>query len=126
MAKKRLVEVEGRVNTTALVSMVAAEAGISQEDAHKAVIAAFSIVLRAVASGHDVALTNFGTFTRYRTKDRPARNPVTGETMTVPSRWWPTAQGGPVDGLAGRPQHEQRREEGERRWRRLRSRSGAR
>jgi nucleoid DNA-binding protein len=70
--------------------MVAAEAGISQEDAHKAVIAAFSIVLRAVASGHDVALTNFGTFTRYRTKDRPARNPVTGETMTVPSRWWPT------------------------------------
>lgn len=82
MAVRRITE---KLTTTTFVEEVAAELGVTQKDARAAVMAVFEIITRANASGHSVAITNFGTFMAYRTKSRKARNPHTGERMTVAS-----------------------------------------
>ncbi|WP_137991228.1 HU family DNA-binding protein [Streptomyces vilmorinianum] len=83
MARKAVITT--RLNTTALVHTVAAELDISQERARDAVFTVFDIIARAAAGGHDTAITNFGTFVSSRTSKRKARNPQTGETLTVPA-----------------------------------------
>lgn len=90
MVKKKMKpKITERVNTTKLVELVAAELSIPEEDARDAVMTVFNVVLRALASGHNVALTNFGTFIAQHQAKRTARNPMTGEPVQIPARWMP-------------------------------------
>ena len=43
-------------------------------------------IIQAVASGHSVTLTGFGTFERAERAGRTGRNPHTGEAVPVPAR----------------------------------------
>ncbi|MFD1656949.1 HU family DNA-binding protein [Streptomyces caeni] len=72
-----------RLTTTTLIDVVAADLGIPTDQARAAVTATFDAIARATASGHDVAVTNFGTWISYRTKQRKARDPRNGEQVMV-------------------------------------------
>lgn len=83
MKKKRPIPITERLTTTSLIAIVAADCDISPELAHTTVMATFDAIARAGASGHDVAITNFGTWISYRTARRNARDPRTDEPMIV-------------------------------------------
>lgn len=83
--KKKPTRITSRLTTTKLIETVAADLGIPTSDAHETVMVVFDAIARATASGHDVAITNFGTWLSYRTKARRARNPQNGDVVTVPA-----------------------------------------
>ena len=73
---------------------VAAKAGISKKDADAAVAAVFASVTDALANGEKVQLIGFGTFEVRERSEKTARNPRTGETMTVPATKVPAFKAG--------------------------------
>ena len=75
-----------RLTTTSLSDIVAADLGIQPKDAYTVVSAVFDAIARAAASGHDVAITNFGTWFSYRTPPATRRNPQTNEPVSIPER----------------------------------------
>lgn len=93
--------ITGRVNTTRLVEIVAAETCWSIDDTHEVVLATLNVIARAMASGHSVVLTNFGTFSPVWLKERNARNVHAGEMTVVPARWAPRVKfsGATLDGV---------------------------
>ena len=82
------------MNKTELVAAVAAKAGISKKDADAAVAAVFASVTDALANGDKVQLIGFGTFEVRARNAKTARNPRTGETMTVPATKVPAFKAG--------------------------------
>lgn len=66
-----------------LAARVAAQASLSAAAADKAVVAVFSAISDALASGETVTLTGFGTFSTRRREARQGRNPRTGESITI-------------------------------------------
>ena len=72
--------INGPVNQTRLIELVAEQLDWSEEDARKAVHATLDVIAATLAKGHNVMLTNFGTFVSYRASARKVRNPQTGET----------------------------------------------
>ena len=73
------------MNKDQLASVVAAEVGLSQSDAKKAVEAVFSGVTNGMKNGDKVSVAGFGTFeSRYRAA-REGRNPATCLLYTSPS-----------------------------------------
>lgn len=80
-----LSRITGPLTTTGLIEAVAADLEISEDAAKENVTAVFDVISRAAASGHDVAITNFGTFLSVRAPRRRARNPQTNELMWVPA-----------------------------------------
>ena len=68
------------MNKTELIAAVAEKAEISKKDAEKAVKAFTDAVAEELAKGGKVQLVGFGNF---EVSERPARNPRTGETMTI-------------------------------------------
>lgn len=66
-----------------LAAKVAAQASLSAAAADKAVVAVFSAISDALASGETVTLTGFGTFSTRRREARQGRNPRTGESITI-------------------------------------------
>ena len=82
------------MNKTELVAAVAAKAGISKKDADAAVAAVFASVADALANGDKVQLIGFGTFEVRERSEKTARNPRTGETMTVPATKVPAFKAG--------------------------------
>ena len=71
------------MNKDQLASVVAAEVGLSQSDAKKAVDAVFNGVTNGMKNGDKVSIAGFGTFeSRYRAA-REGRNPATGETIQI-------------------------------------------
>jgi DNA-binding protein HU-beta len=81
MKKTSPTRITGPLTTTSLGEVVAADLGITPDEANQIVVAVFSAVGRALIAGHKVAITNFGTFAPYRTKKRNSRNPNTGEAV---------------------------------------------
>ncbi|MGW7359424.1 HU family DNA-binding protein [Streptomyces sp. NPDC054802] len=73
------------LTTTTLIATVAADLDITPKEATRLVYATFDVIARAAASGHNVAITNFGTFRSYRLKKHNRRNPQTGEKIPVPA-----------------------------------------
>ena len=82
----RLTRITAPLNTTDLIEVVANDLGISQAEAATNVTAVFDVIARAAAGGHNTAITNFGTFVSYRRARHQARNPQTGDAITVPAR----------------------------------------
>ena len=81
------------MNKTDLVNAVAA-AGFTKKDADKAVAAVFGAIEGALAKGDKVQLIGFGTFEVRERSEKTARNPRTGETMTVPATKVPAFKAG--------------------------------
>ena len=68
-----------------LVTAMAAKAGLTKQDAQKALEAFVSCVTQAVKAGEDVRIVGFGNFVAV---DRPAgaaRNPKTGAPVARPA-----------------------------------------
>ena len=82
------------MNKTELVAAVAAKSGISKKDADAAVAAVVASVTDALAKGEKVQLIGFGTFETRARAAKQARNPRTGETMTVPATKVPAFKAG--------------------------------
>ena len=81
------------MNKTELIAAVA-EKGFSKKDAEKAVAAVFGSIEEALKAGDKVQLIGFGTFEVRARNAKTARNPRTGETMTVPATKVPAFKAG--------------------------------
>lgn len=68
-----------------LIAAVAAKAGVSQEAATKVYKALKEQIHEQLAAGEEARLNGLGKFRRVSTAPRKARNPRTGEQMTVPA-----------------------------------------
>lgn len=82
------------MNKTELVAAVAAKAEISKKDADKAVAAVIDAVADALKAGEKVQLIGFGTFEVRERAAKEARNPKTGETISVPATKVPAFKAG--------------------------------
>ncbi len=71
------------MNKNELIGAVAEKAALSKKDAEKAVNAVLETITATVASGNKVQLIGFGTFELRERAEKQARNPRTGEAMTV-------------------------------------------
>ena len=71
------------MNKTELVAAVAEKAGMTKEQAKKAVAAVEESVVEALVKGDKVQLVGFGTFEVKERKARMGRNPSTGEEMPI-------------------------------------------
>lgn len=74
------------VNRRELAEMVAADTGMPHAAADRAVRATLTAIARSVAAGRPVTITHFGSFLPRTLKERPARNPMTGQTLTAPAQ----------------------------------------
>ena len=82
------------MNKTELIAAVAAKAGFSKKDAEKALTAVLDTVVETLAAGEKVQLVGFGTFEAKERGERAAKNPRTGETVTVPATRVPSFKAG--------------------------------
>lgn len=76
----------GPLNKTQLAATVAGELGVSLDDGVRALNAVLNSITRTVTAGHDVTVTNFGTFRAVTDPARIGRNPQTGDAVAIPSR----------------------------------------
>ncbi|MCS7317403.1 MAG: HU family DNA-binding protein [Candidatus Dojkabacteria bacterium] len=74
------------MNKADLVKAVASKTGLSQKDVYAVVDATMEVIMKAVADGENVALTNFGTFASLQRKASTKRNPKTGAEVKVPAK----------------------------------------
>ncbi len=71
------------MNKAALVAALAEKTQLSKKDAEKALAGMIDVITESMIQGEKVQLIGFGTF---EVKDRPARaarNPRTGEALTI-------------------------------------------
>ena len=71
------------MNKAELIAAVAASAEISKKDAETAVSAALNAITNALKEGDKVQIVGFGTFSVREREEHEARNPATGEPVTV-------------------------------------------
>ena len=71
------------MNKTELIVALAQKAEITKKDAEKAVNAFVDVVCDALKAGEKVQLVGFGTFEAKERPARVARNPRTGEEITI-------------------------------------------
>ncbi len=74
------------MNKGELTKAVAADAGISQDEASKAVNAVFERISGAMKSRDQVAIAGFGTFLAKTRNARTGRNPATGKQIEIPEK----------------------------------------
>ena len=95
------------LNHTGLIDAVARESGVRRADVKAVLRAFFDVTGRALATGHKVRITNFGTLYRrvYKTTHNPKTLEATGPSASVGfratgalSRW--VKAGVPADTLA--------------------------
>ena len=77
-----------------MIASVAEAADISKADAGKAVDAVFDAISGALASGGDVRLVGFGTFSVAQRAATKGRNPRTGEEIDIPASKQPKFKAG--------------------------------
>ena len=78
------------MNKTDLIDSVAAKTEIDREIAQFVVQTTFDTIKLMLAQGTDVRLTGFGTFKTSLALERLARNPKTGEPVTIAAHYKPT------------------------------------
>lgn len=82
------------MNKVEIISAVAEKSGLTKKDAEKAVGAVIDTITEALASGDKVQIVGFGTFDVRERAEKQARNPRTGEAMTVPASKLPAFKAG--------------------------------
>ena len=68
-----------------LISKVSSVAGLTKEEAGKAIDATFKSIEGALKRGQKVMLIGFGTFSVSKRKARNGRNPGTGKEIKIPA-----------------------------------------
>ena len=71
------------MNKSELIVALAQKAELSKKDAEKALSAFVEVVTEAMKAGEKVQLVGFGTFESKERPARTARNPRTGEEITI-------------------------------------------
>ena len=71
------------MNKAQLISNIADEAGISQTQAEKALMAALDGITATLTTGGSVSLVGFGSFGVRNRAARKVRNPQTGQEMMI-------------------------------------------
>ena len=82
------------MNKTDLISQISENASMTKADAGAALDAMIKTITDALASGEDVSLIGFGTFTVKERAAREGRNPATGETIQIPASKVPAFKAG--------------------------------
>ena len=82
------------MNKSELVDSIAQSAGLTKEQAAKAVNAFTESVQGALQRGDDVVLVGFGTFSVKERAARTGRNPKTGETLEIAASKVPSFKAG--------------------------------
>lgn len=82
------------MNKSELVDSIAQSAGLTKEQAAKAVNAFAQSVQGALQRGDDVVLVGFGTFSVKERKARTGRNPKTGEEIQIAASKVPSFKAG--------------------------------
>ena len=82
------------MNKTELVNAIAEKAGIEKKAADAALKAAIDAVSEELAAGGKVQLIGFGSFEVRERAAKTARNPRTGETVTVAATKVPAFKAG--------------------------------
>ena len=73
------------MNKNELITALHEKAGLTKKDAEKALAAFVEIVTDSLKAGEKVQLVGFGTFESKERPARTARNPRTGEEITIPA-----------------------------------------
>lgn len=84
------------MNKSELVDSIAQSAGLTKEQAAKAVNAFTESVQGALQRGDDVVLVGFGTFSVKERVARMGRNPKTGEAIQIAASKVPSFKAGKV------------------------------
>ena len=71
------------MNKTELSAEIARRAGISRRDAEAAVVSMSEIICEKLSQGEKVQIVGFGGFEAKERAARTARNPRTGEEITI-------------------------------------------
>ncbi|WP_238797016.1 HU family DNA-binding protein [Acinetobacter pittii] len=82
------------MNKSELIKHIASTASLTQAQATAALNAFESGVTKALATGEDVALIGFGTFTVKERAARTGRNPKTGEELQIAAAKVPSFKAG--------------------------------
>jgi len=82
------------VNKNDLIAAVAEISELGKAEAGKSVDAVLEAVSKALASGDDVRLVGFGTFSVAERKASEGRNPRTGETIQIAASKQPKFKAG--------------------------------
>ena len=69
-----------------VVDAIYGEIGLSRKDSSDILDMVVDEIIKELASGNDVKLSNFGTFSLHDKKARVGRNPKTGIEATISSR----------------------------------------
>ena len=68
-----------------LVDRITQETGMSKAQAGRVVDTTLNYISETLTSGESLTLPGFGTFRVTNTKERPGRNPATGQSITIPA-----------------------------------------
>ena len=82
------------MNKQELIGHVADRAGLSRNDAARAVETMLEVVTSALKRGDEVRLVGFGNFSVTRRKAATGRNPRTGEQVDVGEKYVPQFKAG--------------------------------
>lgn len=82
------------MNKTELIAALADKAGLNKRDAEKALNAFTDVVTDTLIKGDKVQLVGFGSFEVKDRAARTARNPRTGDELTVPASKAPIFKAG--------------------------------
>ncbi|MDO4896954.1 MAG: HU family DNA-binding protein [Moraxella sp.] len=82
------------MNKSELVDAIASEAGLTKDQATKALNAFINSVQGALERNDDVVLVGFGTFSVKERAARTGRNPQTGETLQIAASKVPSFKAG--------------------------------
>ena len=73
------------MNKAELTAAIVKKTGFTKKDAEKAIAALTEVVTETLAAGEKVQIVGFGGFEVRNRPARVARNPRTGEAMTIPA-----------------------------------------
>ena len=82
------------MNKNDLISSVVESSGLTKADAGRAVDGVFDSIASALASGDDVRIVGFGSFSVANRAASTGRNPRTGEEIQIPASKQPKFKAG--------------------------------
>lgn len=74
------------MNKTELIEAVATRSNTTKAETTAMLNGLLEVIQETIASGNDVQLVGFGTFSVTERASREGRNPSTGETITIPAK----------------------------------------
>ena len=77
------------MNKTEIINEISKKIELSKTDVEKVISCFFDTIKSSLKENESVKLIGFGTFSSNKRKAKAGRNPQTGETINIPSRFYP-------------------------------------